>query len=125
LLLTFLYRYMRPLIERGYVYIGQPPLYKVTRGRDVRYVYTDQQLTDVMKEFDGKGAVQRYKGLGEMNPEQLWETTMDPKTRLLKRITIGDAELANTMFSILMGLDVEQRRHFIEEHSTEVKFLDI
>ncbi len=125
LLLTFLYRYMRPLIERGYVYIGQPPLYKVVRGRDVRYCYTDQQLNELMKEFDGKGTVQRYKGLGEMNPEQLWETTMDPKTRLLKRITIGDAELANTMFTILMGLDVEQRRHFLEEHSSEVKFLDI
>ncbi len=125
LLLTFLYRYMKPLIERGYVFIGQPPLYKVVKGRDVRYAYSDQQLNDIMKEFDGKGAVQRYKGLGEMNPEQLWETTMDPKKRVLKKIMIGDAELANTMFTILMGLDVEQRRHFLEDHASEVKFLDI
>ncbi len=125
LLLTFLYRYMKPLIERGYVFIGQPPLYKVGKGREVRYAYSDQQLNGIMKEFDGKGAVQRYKGLGEMNPEQLWETTMDPKKRVLKRITIGDAELANTMFTILMGLDVEQRRHFLEDHAGEVKFLDV
>ncbi len=125
LLMTFLYRYMRPLIEKGYVYIGQPPLYKVARGRDVKYAYTDQQLNELMKESGGKGTVQRYKGLGEMNPEQLWETTMDPKVRMLKRITIGDAELANTMFTILMGLDVEQRRRFLEEHSSEVKFLDV
>ena len=116
---------MKPLIERGYVFIGQPPLYKVLKGRDVRYAYSDQQLNDIMKEFDGKGTVQRYKGLGEMNPEQLWETTMDPKKRVLKKITIGDAELANTMFTILMGLDVEQRRHFLEDHASEVKFLDI
>jgi DNA gyrase subunit B len=125
LLLTFLYRYMKPLIERGYIFIGQPPLYKVTKARDVRYAYSDQELNVIMKEFDGKGAVARYKGLGEMNPEQLWETTMDPKKRVLRKITIGDAELANTMFTILMGLDVEQRRHFIEDHSTEVKFLDV
>ena len=125
LLLTFLYRYMKPLIERGYVYIGTPPLYKIVRGRDVRYAYSDQQLNDLMKEFDGKGTVQRYKGLGEMNPEQLWDTTMDPKKRVMRKITIGDAELANTMFTILMGIDVEQRRHFLEDHSSEVKFLDI
>lgn len=125
LLLTFLYRYTKPLIERGYVFIGQPPLYKVSKGHEVKYAYTDQQLNAIMKEFDGKGAVQRYKGLGEMNPEQLWETTMDPKSRLLKRVTIGDAELANTMFTILMGLDVEQRRRFLEEHASEVKFLDV
>ncbi len=125
LLLTFLYRYMKPLIERGYVFIGQPPLYKVSKGREVKYAYTDQQLNAIMKESDGKGTVQRYKGLGEMNPEQLWETTMDPKGRLLKRVTIGDAELANTMFTILMGLDVEQRRRFLEEHASEVKFLDV
>ncbi len=125
LLLTFLYRYMKPLIERGYVFIGQPPLYKAVKGRDARYAYSDQQLTEIMKVFEGKATVQRYKGLGEMNPEQLWETTMDPKNRVLKRITIGDAELANTMFTILMGLDVEQRRHFLEEHANEVKFLDV
>ncbi len=125
LLLTFFYRFMKPLIERGYVYIGQPPLYKIAKGREVKYAYSDNQLNEVMKGYDGKATVQRYKGLGEMNPEQLWETTMDPKARVLKRVMIGDAELANTMFTILMGLDVEQRRHFIEEHSSEVKFLDI
>ena len=125
LLLTFLYRYMKPLIERGYIFIGQPPLYKASKGKDVKYAYSDQQLAEILKGFDGKGTVQRYKGLGEMNPEQLWETTMDPKNRVLKRITIGDAELANTMFTILMGLDVEQRRHFLEEHANEVKFLDV
>jgi DNA gyrase subunit B len=125
LLLTFLYRYMKPLIERGHVFIGQPPLYKVVHGREVKYAYTDQQLNEVMKGNAGKATVQRYKGLGEMNPEQLWETTMDPKNRVLRKITIADAELANTMFTILMGLDVEQRRHFLEDHATEVKFLDI
>ena len=125
LLLTFLYRYMKPLIERGYVFIGQPPLYKISKGRDIKYAYTDNQLNEIMKGHDGKATVQRYKGLGEMNPEQLWETTMDPKKRVLKKITIGDAELANTMFTILMGLDVEQRRRFLEEHASEVKFLDI
>ena len=125
LLLTFFYRFMRPLIERGYVYIGQPPLFKVTHGRETKYAYNDKQLEEIMKGHDGKAAVQRYKGLGEMNPEQLWETTMDPKNRVLKKITIGDAELANTMFKILMGLDVEQRRRFLEEHASEVKFLDV
>jgi DNA gyrase subunit B len=125
LLLTFLYRFMKPLIERGYVFIGQPPLYKITKGRDVKYAYSDAQLNEAMKQYDGKATVQRYKGLGEMNPEQLWETTMDPKTRVLRKITIGDAELASTMFTILMGLDVEQRRHFIVEHASEVKFLDV
>ena len=78
-----------------------------------------------MKIYEGKGTVQRYKGLGEMNPQQLWETTMDPKVRMLKKVTVGDAELANTMFSILMGIDVEQRRKFLQEHSSEVKFLDV
>ena len=125
LLLTFLYRYMKPLIEKGFVYIAQPPLYKIVKGRDTKYAYTDQELNAIMKEYDGKASVQRYKGLGEMNPQQLWETTMDPKVRMLKRVSIGDAELANTMFSILMGLDVEQRRHFLQEHSNEVKFLDV
>ncbi len=125
LLLTFLYRYMKTLIERGHVYIGQPPLYKVVHGREVKYAYSDQQLNEIMKSNGGKAAVQRYKGLGEMNPEQLWETTMDPKNRVLRKISIADAELANTMFTILMGIDVEQRRHFLEDHATEVKFLDI
>ncbi|MGC8648603.1 MAG: DNA gyrase/topoisomerase IV subunit B [Candidatus Micrarchaeia archaeon] len=125
LLLTFFYRYMRPLVEKGYIYIGQPPLYKISRGKEIRYAYSDAQLNEALKAFDGKANVQRYKGLGEMNPEQLWETTMDPKRRILRQIKIGDAELADTMFTILMGMDVEKRRHFLEEHSNEVKFLDI
>ena len=125
LLLTFFYRYLKPVIEHGYVYIAQPPLYKVSKGREVQYLYTDAELDAAMKKYDGNAAVQRYKGLGEMNPEQLWSTTMDPKQRLMKRVAIKDAELADSMFTILMGIDVEGRRKFLEEHSSEVKFLDI
>ncbi len=125
LLLTFFYRYLKPVIEHGYVYIAQPPLYKVSKGREVQYLYTDAELDIAMKKYDGNATVQRYKGLGEMNPEQLWETTMDPKKRIMKRVTIKDAELADSMFTILMGIDVEGRRKFLEEHSKEVKFLDI
>ncbi|MDE1868588.1 MAG: DNA gyrase subunit B [Candidatus Micrarchaeota archaeon] len=125
LLLTFFYRFMRPLIERGYVFIAQPPLYRVAKGKDVRYAYSDSELNTAMQAHDGKAAVQRYKGLGEMNPEQLWETTMNPQNRVLKKVMIRDAQLADTIFSVLMGLDVEQRRKFLEEHSTEVSFLDI
>ncbi|MEM0149395.1 MAG: DNA gyrase subunit B, partial [Candidatus Micrarchaeaceae archaeon] len=124
LLLTFFYRYMRPLIERGNIYIAIPPLYKISKGRSELYVYSDAELQESLKGNEG-AAVQRYKGLGEMNPEQLWETTMNPEKRVLKKVIIKDAQLADALFSILMGLDVEQRRHFLEEHSTEVSFLDI
>jgi DNA gyrase subunit B len=125
LLLTFFYRYLRPLIERGYIYIAQPPLYKVSHGREVKYAYSDSELSALMKENNGKGNVQRYKGLGEMNPEQLWETTMDPQKRIIKRISIKDAQIADAIFNILMGMDVVPRRKFLEEHSTEVSFLDV
>jgi DNA gyrase subunit B len=125
LLLTFFYRYLRPLIEQGHVYIAQPPLYKISAGKSVKYAYNDAELNAALKEHDGKADIQRYKGLGEMNPEQLWKTTMDPKERMLKRVMIKDIELANTMFEVLMGIDVERRRKFLEEHSTEVSFLDI
>ena len=125
LLLTFFYKYMKPLIERGHVFAAQPPLYRVSIGKEVLYAYSDAELNAIMKEHNGKGTLQRYKGLGEMNPEQLWETTMNPKNRILKKITIKDAELANSIFDILMGMDVEKRRNFLEEHSTEVSFLDV
>ncbi len=125
LLLTFFYRYMRPVIEHGYVYIAQPPLYKISKGRETEYLYNDAALEKAMEKYGSNASLQRYKGLGEMNPEQLWSTTMDPKSRVMRRITIKDAELADSMFSILMGIDVEERRKFLEEHSKEVKFLDV
>lgn len=125
LLLTFFYRYLRPLVEQGHVYIAQPPLYRITDGRDVKYAYSDAELNNAMQATGGKAEVQRYKGLGEMNPEQLWSTTMDPSKRILKKVMVKDVELANTMFEILMGVDVERRRKFLEEHSTEVSFLDV
>lgn len=126
LALTFFYRYMQPLIGRGYVYLAVPPLYRVKKGKKVYYIKTDQELEKVLKEL-GKDDVmiQRFKGLGEMNPEQLWETTMNPETRTLKQITIEDAVIADEMFTILMGDQVEPRREFISKYAKEVKNLDI
>ncbi len=124
LILTFLYRYMKPLIERGKIYIALPPLYKVSKGKASYYCYNDEELRKKSDELGEKVSVQRYKGLGEMNPEQLWETTMDPARRVLKNMKIKDAERADRLFTVLMGVDVSERKKFLEEHSTEVKFLD-
>ena len=125
LILTLFYRYFRPVIEKGYLYIAQPPLYRVQRGKVVHYAYSDPQLTELLKQV-GEGAnIQRYKGLGEMNPDQLWDTTMNPTTRTLKKVTIEDAIVADELFSVLMGDEVEPRRKFIEQHAAQVKNLDI
>ncbi|MDI6737561.1 MAG: ATP-binding protein [Nanoarchaeota archaeon] len=125
LLLTFFYRYMRPLIEDGNVFLAQPPLYKVKKGRDEYYVYDDETLKQVSRQLGGDVDIQRYKGLGEMNPEQLWKTTMDPENRKLVKVTVEDAMAADTMFSTLMGEDVDARREFIFAHAKDVKNLDV
>ncbi len=121
LLLTFFFRYMRPLIEKGYIYIAQPPLFKVSKGKQIEYVYMEEELSDVVEQMGGKVNLQRYKGLGEMNPEQLWETTMDPETRILLKVEIEDAEAAEKTFEMLMGTTVDDRRNFIQENATYAK----
>ena len=126
LLLTFLYRYMKPLIEHGHVYIAQPPLYQIRKGKKHWYTYSDDELSKKLDEVGRDGVtVQRYKGLGEMNPEQLWETTMDPEGRTMLRVEMEDAEEADELFTILMGDKVEPRRQFIEENAKLVRNLDI
>ena len=127
LLLTFFYRNMHPLIDQGHLYMAMPPLFGVTQGKKHQWVYTESELDNALANINGKGkpSIQRYKGLGEMNAEQLWETTMDPEVRTLMQVTQGDGAAADEMFSLLMGDVVEPRKHFIQAHAREVKNLDV
>lgn len=125
LLLTFFFRYMKPLINLGYIYIAQPPLYKVQQGKKSQYAYTEEQLQTALAEMKGRPNIQRYKGLGEMNPIQLWETTMDPEYRTLLQVTLDDAIEADRVFSMLMGEDVEPRKIFIQKNAIYASNIDV
>ncbi|MBC7224741.1 MAG: DNA topoisomerase IV subunit B, partial [Anaerolineae bacterium] len=126
LLLTFFFRYMEPLIEAGHLFLAQPPLYRVQWGKNVRYVYTEEEKDRLLRELKGKSVtLQRYKGLGEMNPEQLWETTMNPETRTILQVTIEDAAAADRTFDMLMGSAVPPRKRFIQTHAKMVRNLDV
>ena len=124
LYLTLFYRYLTPVVEGGYIYIAQPPLYRIQKGKEIRYAYKDNEKELILKSMEG-ASVQRYKGLGEMNADQLAETTMNPNNRILKQVTVADAQEADRLFDVLMGSEVEPRKHFIQSHALSVRNLDV
>ncbi len=126
LLLTLFFRYFKPIIEKGYLYVAQPPLYKMTAGKEVRYAYTEDEKESILKSFNKPGLnLQRYKGLGEMNADELWETTMNPRNRMLLQVQVEDAQEADAIFDMLMGDEVLPRKKFIQTYAKTVKNLDI